>query len=252
MRRRVLVLLAYGALALQVSLAQEPNAVPQSGTISGSTVRAEIKDDPLPAEEALPSAAEIERQHSRQLLSLRRVYVDQLAGGETAKQIRDMIIAALERSRLFIVTEDEGKADAYLRGSGEDSIFTETRASREGINARVGGRASSGAANSRSRYGSDSVSATLGVGESDDFYSKERKHEARASVRLVARDGDVLWSSTQESQGAKYKGSAADVAEKIGRELADAYARARKEGSPQPAAISDQRPSPSSRPVGKK
>src|SRR5579885_2582837 len=177
------------------------------------------------ASDAAPlSAEQIEQEHLRRLLGLRRVYVDRLSGGDSAEQVRDMVISALERSRLFIVTEDESKADAYLRGSAEDSVFTETRASREGITARASGRIGS----SRSRYDGDSASGAVGVGDSDDFYSKERKHEAMASVRLVARDGDVLWSSTQESQGAKYKGSAADVADKIGKDLAEAFARARK------------------------
>lgn len=242
MRLIALLLLACSELAPHASSAQQPAPQPAAVPDSSSTAAAD----------ALPSGDEIEQRQLRQLLSLRRVYVDQLAGGETARQVRDMIIAALERSRLFIVTEDENKADAYLRGSGEDSTFTETRSSREGINARVGGRASSGAGSSRSQYASDSVSATLGVGESDDFYSKERRHEARASVRLVARDGDVLWSSTQESLGAKYKGSAADVAEKISKELADAYARARKLASPQPSAVGHQQASSSAGPPGKK
>ena len=176
-----------------------------------------------PEAEPPPSADQIERQHLRQLLTLRRVYVDRLTGSETAAQIRDMIIAALQRSRLFIVTEDEERADAYLRGSAEDLIFTETRASREGINVRAAGRV-----HSRDRSDATTVSGTAGAGETEDHYSRERKHEALASVRLVSRDGDVLWSTTQESTGAKYKGSSADVAEKITKELAAVYARARK------------------------
>lgn len=177
------------------------------------------------APEAEPplSSEQIEQQHLRQLLTLRRVYVDRLTGGETAAQIRDMVIAALQRSRLFIVTEDESRADAYLRGSAEDLVYTETRASREGINARASSRVSR-----RERNETDGVAGSLGVGESEDHYSRERKHEAVASVRLVSHDGDVLWSSTQESNGAKYKGSSADVAEKITKELAAAYARAKK------------------------
>ncbi|MBI3666447.1 MAG: hypothetical protein HY236_09540 [Acidobacteria bacterium] len=183
-----------------------------------------------PPPEVPLSGVEIEHQHLRQLLSLRRVYVDRLSGGDSAAQVRDMIIAALQRARLFIVTEDESRADAYLRGSAEDLVFTETRSSREGINARASSRIS----NSRSRYDGDSAAAALGVGESEDSYSKERKHEAVAALRLVSRDGDVLWSATQESLGAKYKGSSADVAEKLAKELAAAYARARRLAS-QPA-----------------
>jgi hypothetical protein len=39
------------------------------------------------------------------------------------------------------------------------------------------------------------------------------------AVRLVSSDRDVLWSTTQESKGAKYKGASADVAEKVVKQL---------------------------------
>ena len=48
---------------------------------------------------------------------------------------------------------------------------------------------------------------------------KERKHEVLATVRLVNKDGDVLWSTTQESNGAFSHGASADVAEKIAKQL---------------------------------
>ncbi len=175
-----------------------------------------------------PSGERIEEQNLRQLLTLRRVYVDRFSGGETAQQIRDMVIAALARSRLFVVTEEEASADAYLRGSAEDLVFTEVRASREGINARGSSRAARGQRSAAGSSSSASVSSSLGVGENEDHYSRERKHEATAAIRLVARNGDVLWSTTQESLGAKFKGSSADVADKIARDLAATIARARK------------------------
>lgn len=40
------------------------------------------------------------------------------------------------------------------------------------------------------------------------------------AVRLVTPEGDVVWSTTQESRGAKYKSATADVADKIVKELA--------------------------------
>jgi hypothetical protein len=49
-----------------------------------------------------------------------------------------------------------------------------------------------------------------------------------ASVRLVKKDGDVIWSTTQESNGAKFHGASADVAEKITKQLIADYARARR------------------------
>jgi hypothetical protein len=68
----------------------------------------------------------------------------------------------------------------------------------------------------------------MGVGESEFSRSSERRHEAVAAVRLVAKDGDVVWSTTQESLGGKFRGSGADVADKIMRKLLEDYARAKK------------------------
>jgi hypothetical protein len=56
----------------------------------------------------------------------------------------------------------------------------------------------------------------------------ERRHEASAAVRLVNKDGDVIWSATEESTGGKFRGASAEVADKITGKLADDYSRARK------------------------
>jgi hypothetical protein len=47
-------------------------------------------------------------------------------------------------------------------------------------------------------------------------------------VRLVSKDGDVIWSTTQESRGGKFRGSSSDVADKITRKLLEDYDRAKK------------------------
>ncbi len=39
-------------------------------------------------------------------------------------------------------------------------------------------------------------------------------------MRLCNNVGDVIWSTTQESAGAKFRGASADVATKIARQLA--------------------------------
>jgi hypothetical protein len=168
--------------------------------------------------------AAVERETLPQLLVIKRVFVERLNGGETAAQMRDMIISSLERSRLFVVTENQERADAILRGSAEDLVFTDTFSSSEGINARgnVGGSNNGTGANRRTAY------AGLGVGENESLHTQERKHEASASVRLVNKAGDVIWSTTQESQGGKFHGASADVAEKITRQLLADFDRARK------------------------
>src|ERR1041385_6702919 len=79
------------------------------------------------------------------LAGVRRIYVEPLTGGQTSDQMRDMIIAALQNSKLFIVTDNQERADATLRGSSDDRIFTEEHNSSDsvGIHASLGGGSSS-------------------------------------------------------------------------------------------------------------
>lgn len=163
---------------------------------------------------------------SAQLLAVKRIYVDRLTGGETATQMRDLIISSLHGSRLFVLTEKEDRADTILRGAAEDLIFTEAFSSSDGVNIRTGASANSGSS-SGSRFNGaggnvserSGRSLSLGVGENESQSSKERRHEALATVRLVNKDGDVIWATTQESTGAKFRGASADVADKITKQL---------------------------------
>jgi hypothetical protein len=166
------------------------------------------------------SAAEIEDSGLRQLVGVRRVYVDRLTGGETAAQMRDILISALHETRLFVLTEKEDRADAVLRGAAEDLVYTEQHGSSESANSRANGGVSRSSANR--------IYGALGAGENESERSTERRHEALATVRLVNRDGDVIWSTTQESVGAKFRGASADVAAKITSRLKEDFDRARK------------------------
>ena len=137
----------------------------------------------------------------KQLLTVRRVF------------------SSLEESKLFIITENQEKADTILRGAAEDLVYTDTHSSSDGINARA--NAGSG------RTASTSRGVGLGFGDNESDHSTERRHEAIAAVRLVNKDGDVIWATTQESLGAKFRGASSDVAEKITSQLKDAYVKAR-------------------------
>jgi hypothetical protein len=165
-----------------------------------------------------PAAGAVEEAPAR-ITKVQRIFVDRLSGGETASQIRDMIISSLQASGLFSITENPDHADATLRGSAEDLIYTDTFISSEGLNARgnIGSRATS-------RSGSY---AGAGVGDNDSTHISERRHEASASVRLVDKEGDVIWATTQESRGGKFRGASADVAEKIARQLVEDCRRAK-------------------------
>jgi len=172
---------------------------------------------------------------SAQMAGVKRVYVDRLTGGETAAQMRDLIISSLQGSKLFVLTENAERADGFLRGAAEDLVYTDNFQSSEGVNAHVGeSDRSANSSGTRFNGGGGSLSRsvgrslTAGVGETESTNIKERKHEAMATVRLVNKDGDVMWSTTQESTGAKFRGASADVADKITRQLVADLERIRK------------------------
>jgi hypothetical protein len=178
-----------------------------------------------------PSPAAIEETSLRQLQTVRRVYVDRITGGETAAQMKEILISSLEATNLFILTENQERADTFLRGGSEDLVFTDVHTSSDSLNAHanVSLRSSgySGGTVGRSSV-SNGQAAGMGVGESESDHSAERRHEAIASVRLVNKDGDVIWATTQESTGAKFRGASADVAEKITAKLKEDFEKARK------------------------
>jgi hypothetical protein len=168
----------------------------------------------------------LEQESLAQLLNVRRVHVDRLTGGETAAQIRDMIISSLQTAKLFVLTENPERADAFLRGSAEDLVFTDTFSSSEGLNVR--GNLGVGADQTRSSTSRRGAYAGVGAGDNESARIAERKHEASAAVRLVNKEGDVIWSTTQESLGGKFRGASADVADKITRQLVGDFERAKK------------------------
>ena len=176
-----------------------------------------------------PYAAQTPEEESAQALSkVRRIYIAVLTGGDAALQLRDLLMSSLHQSKQFIITEEEDKADAVLKGAGDDDVFTDTFQSSEGINARtqIGSGSSEGLrnyANSSSNH-----SGSLSIGENDSRRTEERKHEAIATVRLVSKDGDVIWSATAESLGAKFMGASADVADKISKRLVTDYKAAKE------------------------
>ena len=174
---------------------------------------------------ALFCAAALHAQEdlSKQLLSIKRIYVERLTGGETAAQMRDLIIASLQGAKIYVLTENPERADAVLRGAAEDLIYTDQFQSSDSVDLRTG--LGTGSRSTRSSSAARSLSVAVGDKDSSDIH--ERKHEALGTVRLVNKDGDVIWSTTQESNGAKFRGASADVADKITRQLSADYDRAR-------------------------
>src|SRR5438128_988135 len=166
---------------------------------------AETDDEDLPPEEETLAA----------LAKVRRIYVDVLTGGDSALRIRDLLMSRIQASKLFIVTEEEDRADAVLKGSGSDDTFTDVFQSSDNINAHSQislptlGNNTNSTNGTNSRY-SDRTSTSISAGESESHKIEQRKHEAIATVRLVNKDGDVIWSATEESLGAKFMGASVD------------------------------------------
>lgn len=159
------------------------------------------------------------------IVTMRRLFVEQFGGGETAAQLRDMIISAFQSSHIVQITENADRADVVLKGSGEDLVFTDEHISSDNLNIHT--NSGSGASG-----GKASSSTGIVAGENESSHISERKHESSAAVRLVNREGDVIWSSTKESQGGKFRGASADVADKLARQLVHDISAARQAGKP--------------------
>jgi len=170
------------------------------------------------------------------LIQVQRVYVEPLTGTAAAQALRDLIITSLNSTGLFILTDNPDRADATLKGAADDKAFEDTFETDKSLSGRTGvgiqgltGRSS----RSRGGYGAESTA------ERESHRIKERKHEAFATVRLCNNAGDVLWSTTQESAGAKFRSASADVAVKIARQLTSDFDALR---DPAPAEASAVRP----------
>jgi len=163
---------------------------------------------------ALPAGA-IERVESdATIVTMKRVFVEAFGGGDTAAQLRDMVISALQNAHVVQVTESQERSDVLLRGSGEDLVFTEDHSTNDNLNLHTNSSSSSNAT-----YSKGSSSKGISAGENESSHITERKHEASAAIRLVNREGNVIWSATKESQGGKFRGASADVADKLVKQL---------------------------------
>jgi hypothetical protein len=174
------------------------------------------------------------------LLHVRRIFVDSFGEDALSKQVQAMVINSLAATKKFIITENKDKADAILKGTALEKTSQELHATSEGtsVAGAAGGHHSSVFGSSVNGNGVVSGSSSGGfaaraAGISDSEASTETINDARVAVRLVSSDGDVIWTSTQESTGAKYKGASADVADKVVKQqMSDLEKIEHKENSP--------------------
>ncbi|MCX6621317.1 MAG: hypothetical protein NTY38_09590 [Acidobacteria bacterium] len=176
------------------------------------------------------SVAAIDAELAQRLLQAKRIYVDSFGESPENKSLAAMVLDAVRTSKKFIVTENRDRADLILKGAALERTTQEFHAlgsstSVAGASARHSSTLS-GAASQTGTVGWGSVAGSSSggmvarsAGIDDSQASSETIESARVAVRLVTSEGDVVWSTTQESRGAKYKSATADVANKVVKEL---------------------------------
>jgi len=142
-----------------------------------------------------------------QLLKVKRILVDSFGDDPTSKEVQSMIVSALVSSKRFVVTENREHADAILKGVALEKTSQEVHSYHEGTAVHTAGGDLNGGF------------AARGAATSDSSMNTETVDRARLAVRLVNLDGDVIWTTTQESKGAKYKGAAADAVDLCVKQL---------------------------------
>lgn len=154
--------------------------------------------------------ANVDAEVAEKLLRVRRVYVDSFGDDAQSRQLQAMVISSLTESKKFIITENKDKADAILKGTGLEKTSQELHATSEGTSVGAAAAAVQGDTGS-------AIARRLAT--QDAQASTETINDARVAVRLVSVDGDVIWATTKESKGAKYKGASADVAAQVVKQL---------------------------------
>lgn len=184
------------------------------------------KPQDTPPTKVVQPVDKIDKEIAQKLLGARRIYVDGFGDDNDAKQLQAMIINSLQASKRFILTENREKADAILKGRALEKTSQEFHASGEATSVAGAAGAHSGSASGVVVGGSGTVSGSHrggfvahGAAIEDSVASTETINEARVAVRLVTADGDVVWSTTQESKGGKYKGASEDCADKVVKQL---------------------------------
>jgi hypothetical protein len=146
------------------------------------------------AAQAVPTTTKDADSDSAALIKVKRIYVESFGDDAISKEVQLMVVSSLAESKRFKVTENRERADATLKGVALEKSSQELHS-----------------------YGESTAVRGSAIGDSSAH--TETLRETTVSIRLVNPEGDVIWTNTQESKGAKYKGASADVAEKCVKQL---------------------------------
>lgn len=172
--------------------------------------------------DSFQSQHRIDPEIASKLLKVKRVYVESFGEDKISTLLHSMICNSLSLSGRIIVTENKDKADAILKGNALEKTSQELHGIGQGTSVSSAAGSVSGSGSRVGTVSSAAVSGAFGaVGAAiqDSSVTTETIDRAAVAVRLVSSDGDLIWVSTQESRGAKYKGASSDVADKVVKQL---------------------------------
>jgi hypothetical protein len=163
------------------------------------------------------------------LAGVKKISVDSFGDDALAKELYGMIINDLVETRKFVITEWPTDADAILRG-GAIAMTSEGNKSVGGQNSGGGGGqapAGGGGQTPAGGRGGDSVGqgpvggagSAPKAGGISSIVSTDIVTDATLAMRLVNKEGTVIWGATKESKGANGKGPIEDVAAAIVAQL---------------------------------
>ncbi len=162
------------------------------------------------------------------LLQVKRVCVQNFGDDALGVQAREMVIAKLFESKRFSLTENCAKADFVLKGAVTERNDRAFRQESEGVGfgASVSAADSTGAG--AGRTGTSATASARGDAR-ETLASAENKQHAAVTMRLVDKDGEILWAASIESAGGKTKGAIGDAAERAVRKFLRDLERAEKQ-----------------------
>jgi hypothetical protein len=169
------------------------------------------------------------------LCAVKKISVDSFGDDALAKALYGMIINDLAATKKFTITEWPGDADAILRGGAIASTPTESKTSGGQSSGSGGGQAPSGGGG-RGETGGQAPSGGGGqgapggggaggagaaqkAGGTSVIVSTDNVTDATLAMRIVSKDGTIIWAATKESKGTNGKGPIEDVADAIVAQL---------------------------------
>ena len=191
------------------------------------SLRAQQKVDAPPAGSPAASAA-AEPAANPRLLEVKRICVERFGNDPLGVQAQEMVIAKLFESKRFSLTENCEKADYILKGSITERSDRASRSESEGIGflGSSSARVSTGSGRDRE---TTAASSTARGNDYEALSSSEVKVQAAVTLRVVDREGEILWAASLESTGGKTKGAINDAAERAVRRLLRDIERAEKQ-----------------------